>query len=281
MLELPEAEVLRKDLDKEVVGKRVDEIEVRTPSLVRPFHHTRPQFQEELAERKIEVCRRRGSVIFLDLDEDRTWVLDLRGQATLHRETMNEPPGDQTHLRVTFTIGGAIHLDDPEEEPTASVGVVATERAFEEAGINPEAMDPLDDNPTWMDFRRLLHEARVPLHEFIYDGDYTVGLREVYVDEILWESGLRHDRPSQSLSTQEVRRFYRSIQEIIQAAIKERDSHLDVDQPDLAVDEEGEVAEHLDVYGREGKPCLRCRKPIQHTEIAPGLWTYHCSSCMI
>ncbi len=281
MLELPEAEVLRKDLDKEVVGKRVDEIIVETPSLVRPFHHTRPHFKKSLAEHKIEDCRRRGSVIFLDLDEEKTWVLDVRGDATLHRETMNEPPGDETHMVVTFTIGGAIHLDDPADEPTASIGVVETEKAFDEAGVSPDALDPLDDNPTWMDFRERLYTAEVPLHEFVYDGDHMVGLREVYVDEILWESGLRHDRPSESLSTQEVRRFYRAIQEIIQAAIKERDSHLDVIDADLAVDDEGEVAEHLSIYGREGKPCLRCRKPVEHTEIRDGIWTYHCDGCMI
>ncbi len=56
MLELPEIEVLRKDLEKEVVGKRVKDVIVQTPSVVRPFHRNRPEFVKALEGRKIEAA---------------------------------------------------------------------------------------------------------------------------------------------------------------------------------------------------------------------------------
>ena len=281
MLELPEVEVLRKDLEKEVVGKRVKEVIISTASIVKPFHRTRPELVDALAGRKIEGARRRGKVVFLDLDEELTWVIDPGATSSLHRETANEPAGDDTHMVVTFTIGGAIHISDPNKEPSASTGVVATEESLEQAGVSPDALDPLDDNPTWMDFGQRLHAADRALRSVLTDGETIVGLGDVYADEILWEAGLRHDRDSASLSTQEVRRLYRAMQEVIHAAIKQRGSSLDEVEHEVAVDEEGEAAEHLKVFGREGLPCYRCRQPILKTRIKKGVYTYHCEQCMI
>lgn len=281
MLELPEVEVLRKDLEKEVVGKKVKDVTVETASIVKPFHRNRPDFVKALEGRKIEGARRRGKVIFLDLDEELTWVIDAGATGSLHRETATEKPGPDTHLAVSFTIGGAIHLSDSTDEPSASTGVVATEEAFDAAGVDPEAMDPFEDNPTWPEFRERLRAADRPLKAIFTDPDVIVGIGEVYSDEILWEAGLRHDRGSASLSTQEVRRLYRAMMEVINAAMKAASSTLDEAEADMAVDDEGEVAEHLKVFGRDGLPCLRCRKPVKRTRIKKGVYTYHCEQCMI
>lgn len=275
MLELPEVEVLRKDLEKEVVGKRVQTedkggIVVQTPSIVRPFHRTRPEFIAALEGRKIEGCRRRGTTIFLDLDEDVTWVLQARGTATFHRETATEEPGPDTHMVVSFTIGGAIHLSDPAEEPAVSTGVVPTEEAYELAGVSETAWDPLEDNLTWMDFGRLLDAAGDPLKLLLMDEERILGFRDVYSDEVLYEAGLRFDRESNTLSTQEVRRLYRAIHEVIQAAMKFRGSSLDEASHDDVVDDDGEVSEHLKVYGREGLPSYRSRRPIERAVLVKG-----------
>jgi len=281
VLELPEVEVLRKDLEKEVVGKRVKDVDVRTPSIVRPMHRNRPEFVKALEGRKVEGARRRGSIILLDLDEDLTWVIDLGEGGSLHRETATEEPGSDTHLTVSFTIGGALHLSEVADQPTLSTGVVPTVDALESAGVSPDALDLLDDNPTWMEFGRFLAAADKPLKLLLIDPRYIVGIGPVYSDEILWEAGLRHDHPSSTLSTQEVRRLYRATQEIIVAAMKAAGSSLDDVEVEQLVDEDGESAEHLRVYGRDGKPCSRCRRPIVRTRLKKGVYTYHCKQCMI
>ena len=280
MAELPEAETLRRDLDKEVVGKRVQDEEsekgagpgivVETPSIVRPFHRTRPDFVNALAGHKIEACRRRGTVLFLDLDDDMTWIIDARGTASLHAETANEKPGPDTHMIVRFTIGGALHLSDVDREPAVATGVVPTDEAFEAAGVSETAWDPMEDNLTWMEFARLLNAAAMPLKMLLIDQDIILGFREVYSDEILYEAGLKYDRMSDSLSTQETRRLYRAIHEVIQTAMKFRGSSLDEQGADLTVDDEGEVSEHLKVYGREGLPSFRSRRPVEKAVLVKG-----------
>jgi formamidopyrimidine-DNA glycosylase len=281
VLELPEVEVLRKDLEKEVVGKRIKDVLVQTAALVRPVHRNRPEFVKALEGHKIEAVRRRGRSLLVDLDENQTWIIDAGDEGSLHRETSTEEPGPDTHLVVTFTIGGALHLSEPGDEVTACTGVVPTEEALEAAGVSPDALDPLDDNPTWMEFGQFLHASGRALKLVLTDPELILGIGPVYSDEILWEAGLRHDRAADSLSTQEIRRLYRAMQEVIHAAMKQRGSSLDEVEADSAVDEEGEVAEHLRVYGRTGEPCIRCRKPILRTRVKKGVYTYHCEQCMI
>lgn len=281
MLELPEVEVLRKDLEKEVVGKRVKDVTVESAGIVRDFHRNRPEFVKALEGHKVEAARRRGQLLFLDLDGGSSWVIDAGENGNLHRETANEAAAGDTHLVVTFTIGGALHLSEPGGDPTVRTGVVETEGAFEAAGLAPDALDPLDDNPTWMEFGRFLAAADRPLKLVLTDPELVVGIGPVYSDEILWEAGLRHDHPSSKLSTQEVRRLYRAIQEVILLAMKAAGSGSLDDTESEAINEDGEVAEHLRVYGRDGLPCPRCRRPIQRTRIKKGVFTYHCEQCMI
>ncbi len=275
MLELPEVEVLRKDLEKEVVGKKVKDVAVETPSIVRPYHRTRPEFVSALEGRKIEGTRRRGTTIFLDLDEDQTWVIQAWGTASLHRETASEKPGPDTHLTVSFTIGGAIHLSDTDADVNASTGVVPTEEALATAGIEADAFDPLEDNLTWMEFGALLRVAAKPLKLALIDPSVILGIGDVYSDEILYEAGLRYDRPSEHLSTQEIRRLYRAMQEVFAAAMKFRGTSLDETNPDGALDDEGEASEHLKVYGRAGLPSFRSRKPIERVKVKRGVYSFY------
>lgn len=279
MLELPEVEVLRKDLEKEVVGKRVKDVVVGTPGVVRPFHRNRPDFVKALEGRKVLAARRRGGIVFLDLDDDMTWIIDPGEDGTLHRETASEELATATHVAVTFTIGGALHLSAPGDEPTVRTGVVPTADALDAAGIAPDALDPLDDNPPWMEFARFLADADGPLKVVLTDPARILGIGPVYSDEILWEAGLRHDRNTASLSTQEVRRLYRAMQEVIVTAMKATGPALD--EMDVEPVDDEESAEHLRVYGRDGLPCPRCRQLIQRTRIKKGVVTYHCDQCMI
>jgi formamidopyrimidine-DNA glycosylase len=281
VLELPEVEVLRKDLEKEVIGKRVKDVDVQIAKIVRPFHHTRPQFKEALEGRKIEDVRRRGTHIFFDLDEDMTWVVHPGESATLHRETMNEPPGPDTDVVVTFTTGGAIHVTDPTKGESCRMAVIPTDEIEELLELSPDAIDIFEDNPTWIEFGEVLRTAAAPLKTVLMDEKHILGIGPVYSDESLWEAGLAHDRSSETLTTQEIRRLYRAIQEVLQAAIKQRGSSLDDATPDEIFDDEGEPIEHLRVYGRDGQPCLRCRRMVVKTELDGDRVTYHCGRCQM
>jgi formamidopyrimidine-DNA glycosylase len=112
----------------------------------------------------------------------------------------------------------------------------------------------------------------------LMDQKVISGLGNIYSDEVLFAAGLRYDRMSNTLSSGEVRRLYRAIQEIVQDAIRYRGTTL----PDEAyVDlfgKPGEYQNELKVYGRKGLPCRRCRTPIESVTIS-GRRSYFCPQC--
>jgi formamidopyrimidine-DNA glycosylase len=76
MPELPEVEVVRRDLDREVVGKKVKAVDVDGMRTVRR-HHNRKQFAARLVDHKITGVDRRGKYLLLRLDGDDVLVIHL------------------------------------------------------------------------------------------------------------------------------------------------------------------------------------------------------------
>ena len=130
------------------------------------------------------------------------------------------------------------------------------------------AIDPLDQVFTWQTFQYLLAEKAAKMKQLLMDQKFISGLGNIYSDEVLFHAGLRYDRMSDTLSSQEVRRLYRAIQEILQESIKARGTTLDDEAYVDLFGKPGEYAAELKVYGRAGLPCRRCRTPIQSVKIS-------------
>ena len=270
---LPEIEVLRKDLEKDVVGKRIKDVTVKTASLV-ARHRNRPEFVKALSGRKIEALNRRGTYLVFNLDEASALVVRLGSQGTMSRETATEPMGKHTQVSATFTNGGALHVIDPNKD--GELFVVTSEELDELEELTPAGIDPLTDTFTWPSFSQELRNRNVPLRDVLKNDGFMVGLGDVYSDEILWAAGLSGTRPSAQLSSQEFRRLYRAVQEVLQEAVKQGGTGEPDDYDD---DDEVESGEFLKVYGRTGAACPRCRQPIQQEAQDDGTVAYFCANC--
>ena len=112
------------------------------------------------------------------------------------------------------------------------------------------AIDPLDQVFTWPTFQYLLAQRAAKMKVLLMDQKFISGLGNIYSDEVLFAAGLRYDRVSDTLSSQEVRRLYRAIQETLQEAIKARGTTLDDDAYLDLFGKPGAYQDELKVYGR-------------------------------
>jgi formamidopyrimidine-DNA glycosylase len=112
------------------------------------------------------------------------------------------------------------------------------------------------------------------------DQKFVAGIGNIYSDEILFAAGLRYDRSSESLSSQEVRRLYRAMVETLQDAIKHRGSSLADEQYRDLFGELGEFQAQHKVYDREGLACRRCRSTIVRVK-ANGRSSFLCPQCQV
>jgi formamidopyrimidine-DNA glycosylase len=112
------------------------------------------------------------------------------------------------------------------------------------------------------------------------DQRFVAGIGNIYSDEILFAAGLRYDRPSDSLSAQEVRRLYRGMVETLSEAIKHRGSSLADEQYRDLFGEVGDYQGQHQVYDREGLACRRCRHDIVRLKVS-GRSSFMCEVCQV
>jgi formamidopyrimidine-DNA glycosylase len=278
MAELPELETLRRELEKESVGKRFKAPDVTSTKVVKR-NGPKKAFQTRLEGAKVKSVDRKGSRLVANLDNGEVLVLDLGPKGTLEKVAPRSTPPKGTAITFTFTQGGQIRLVDP--TGTAQAYAVATDAFADEAPeLLSHGLDPVADAVSWTSFARSLLGRTVKLKAFLMDPGAVAAIGPIYSDEILWEAGLRHDRISDQLSSQEIRRLFRALVETLHEAVKHRGTST-ADHPFLDLyGKAGDYQDELKVYGRDGEPCRRCRGIVSKVK-AGGKSVFLCESCQV
>jgi formamidopyrimidine-DNA glycosylase len=278
-VELPEVEVMRRDLEKDVVGRRVKTAEVKTSrNAMRVIrrHGKRKEFTSRLEGRKLTKVERRGKYLLVHLDSGDVLVTHFGMSGQFQRGNGRVVIEPHTHVVLTFQQGGDLRFIDP--RTFGEMFVTAGDDIGKVKELQHIAIDPLDQVFTWPTFQYLLAERAAKMKQLLMDQKFISGLGNIYSDEVLFAAGLRYDRISDTLSSQEVRRLYRAIQETLQEAIKLRGTTLEDEAYVDLFGKPGEFQSELKVYGREGEPCRRCRTPIQTVRVSQRT-SYFCPQC--
>jgi formamidopyrimidine-DNA glycosylase len=277
--ELPEVETIRRGLDKEFVGKRIKSVEVTGARSIR--RHSAPkEFTSRIEGKKITATERKGKYLLVRLEGGDILVvhLGMSGQLLLAKSP-KEPVAKHTHVTLTFSPGGQLRFVDPR---TFGELFVTTPDQLED--VVPElahlGFDPLEDVMSWTDFAQLLYSKKTKIKALLMDQKVIAGIGNIYSDEILFAAGLRFDRSSESLTTQEIRRLYRAMIETLQEAVKHRGSSLADEQYRDLFGEVGDYQSQHNVYDREGERCRRCRSTIARIKWQ-GRSTFYCPQCQV
>jgi formamidopyrimidine-DNA glycosylase len=279
---LPEVEVIRRDLEKEIVGRRIKDADIRPGSnamKVFPKHGRRKEIQDLLEGAKVEKIDRIGMKILLGLDNDHTMIVDFGPAGQLHKTSASDEIVSHTHLIVGFTIGGQLRYVDPMRK--GEIYIAPNSELEEMRQVRGYQIDPLDEQIAWQRFSDLLGEREMEMKKLLMDDSFIVGLGDIYSDEVLFAAGLRHDRLSNKLSSQDVRRLYRALIETLQDAVKARGTAPVSESDDEYTDlhgESGSFAAELKVYERDGEACRRCRNTVVKEEV-DGMLIYFCPQC--
>lgn len=277
MPELPEVETIRRDLERQVVGRWTDSVLVSGSRSVRR-HPDAAAFAAGVQGRQVLAVQRRGKYLLCHLGGDHALVvhLGMSGQL-LWAAGGGEPAPRHTHVVVAFRGGGELRFVDPR-----TFGQLFLTTAGGPGGTVPElahlGLDPIADGMDAAAFARRLGSRRARLKPLLMDQRFLAGIGNLYADEILFGAGVRGDRSSETLSAQEARRLYRAMMEILTLAIEGRGSSLADEQYRDLYGRTGRYQAHHQVYGREGGPCRRCRGRIVRVQTG-GRSSFFCPGC--
>lgn len=279
MPELPELELIRRDLEREVVDRKIRSVEVPLAGLAR--FPPKKTFTNALTGAKITGVSRRGTLLVLstDTEAEQLLVLALGDRSRLRRTQAKEPSITGTGMVMTFTQGGQLRLIDPKREARAEF-LTGEELADKHPELAHLGLDAVDEPISWTTFGELLLRRDGRLKSVLMDQTFLVGVGPMYSDEILFHAGLRYDRVTTSLSAQEIRRLYRAVVETIHEAVKYGGTTLGDDGWVGLTGKAGEYQEYLAVYKRDGKMSPRARGPIVKARFGSG-YTYYCEQTQV
>ncbi len=277
MPELPEVEVIRRELAPLVRGKGFAEPLIHFPGAI--FYPEINAFRHRLRGRRIRETVRKGKYLYFLLDRGiLTAHLRMTGRL-IYRDGDGAAagcPDGARHLRVElpFAGGGALHFHD--QRKFGGFWLLEKEEEREAAGLprlGPDMWDEVDE-PVFLELLRSRPRARIkPL---LLDQGFVSGMGNIYTDESLFRSRIHPCRPVSTLSEKEGAALYRAIRHVLAAGIA-CGGTTTRDYRD-ARGEAGSFQEQLAVYGCKGEPCPCCGRLVERT-VAAGRGTYFCSHC--
>lgn len=297
MPELPEVEVVRRGLERWVVGRTVARAEVLHPRAVRRHAAGAADLTARLQGRTPVAACRRGKYLWLPLDTAAPGGDALMAHLGMSGQLLVQPPEapDETHLRVrlTFTDAGrelrfvdqrtfgGLALDELDELDVEAL--VAGDRSRPEAvdpvprSIAHIARDPLDPRFDDAAFATALRRRRTGLKRALLDQSLVSGIGNIYADEALWRARLHYARPTETLTRAEIVRVLAGVREVMTDALAQGGTSFD----SLYVNVNGESGyfdRSLEAYGRVGEPCRRCGTPIRRDAFM-NRSSYTCPRC--
>lgn len=277
MPELPEVEVVRRGLDKFVVGRTIRRVDVLHPRAVRRHVAGPVDFADMLAGVTVIAACRRGKYLWLPLQPGPALIGHLGMSGQLLVQPAAEP--DELHLRVRFSFadGG----DELRFVDQRTFGGLAVSSAVGADGVPAEiahiAPDPLAAEFDADRFARALRRRRTGIKRALLDQSLISGVGNIYADEALWHARLHYARPTETLTRPAAATLVAAMRAVMTAALAAGGTSFD----SLYVDVNGASGyfeRGLQVYGRAGQPCSRCGTPIRRDPFM-NRSSYTCPRC--
>ncbi|GAB6934530.1 MAG: DNA-formamidopyrimidine glycosylase [Bacillota bacterium] len=272
MPELPEVETVARTLRELVVGKRVQEVDVRLTKIVK-YPPDPVRFADHLAGQTVRGTGRRGKYLKLVFD-DVVLVSHMRMEGRYMLHAAGDPEEPHTHVVFRFTDGTELRYRDTRQFGTMHLFPKGAEEC--QPPLSALGPEPLDPGFSAEDFSTRLRARRTRLKALLLDQTFLAGLGNIYVDEALFGAGLHPERPAHTLTADEAVRLFHSIRRTLARGIAR--GGASVRSYRNGKGEMGMFQLELDVYGRRGEPCRRCGTPIVRIVVA-GRGTHLCPTC--
>lgn len=272
MPELPEVETIRSQLEREVKGKKIIDVEIKVPKLVKAPLLT---FKKAIIGSSITAIKRRAKLLLVSLSNGYSLMIHLKLTGQLIIKQAKDQPGPYTHIIFYFFDSSKLFFNDLRK--FGYIKLVEPDDLDNELAKEKFGPEPLEKRFTLEKFTGLLADKKITkIKPLLMDQTFIAGLGNVYAAEVCFYAGVRPTKPAGLLKQDEIKRLYEGIKKILPKSIEKRGSSIDT-----YVDihgRQGGFVPYLQVYGRKGQSCIKCKGKVQMVSLA-GRGTYFCPNC--
>jgi len=276
MPELPEVETIKTQLEKLIVGKKIEKVDVSLPRMVKlPLD----KFRKTVVGSEIKSVKRRAKILIFELSNGWSILIHLKLSGRLIFRRKGEALGGEdikwNHLIYYFSDGSRLFHNDLRQ--FGYVKLIETDKLadfFKKEKLGPE---PLEKDFNFNDFLAILkRKPKAKIKQFLMDQQNIAGIGNIYSDEILFFAGVHPLRRIKDLEPSEIKKIFEYTKKILTEALKFHGSTVDLYLD--ASGQKGKYVPRLKVYGREGEKCKKCGGTVQRLKIG-GRSAHFCPQC--
>ncbi|MDK2742582.1 MAG: bifunctional DNA-formamidopyrimidine glycosylase/DNA-(apurinic or apyrimidinic site) lyase [Nitrospira sp. BO4] len=272
MPELPEAEVVARQIRSCLLGAQLHDVWVGRADIVRSGLTTLSLYRGAI----LQSVDRYGKSVVLGFVNERAWryvVVELGMTGLLLFRSVPTKYPQHIHVRLLFEGASEPELRYWNPRRFGRLSLL-DKTGLEHYLARRFGVDPL--SVSQQDFVRVSRERRGRLKPLLMHQQVIAGIGNIYANEILFRAGLHPNIQVNRLSVGKVERLYRIMREVLEEAIACGGSSIrDFFAPDGT---EGQYKRHHLVYGKEGHACPnQCGRVIRRLQSERS--SYWCPRC--
>lgn len=269
MPELPEVETTCRGLSPHLLGKQVISVTVRQRQLRWPVPG---RLEKALPGQEILSVSRRAKYLLIGTGAG-TLIAHLGMSGSFRMVRPDTIAGNHDHVDIALGSGWILRYNDPRRFGCMlwSPGDPLQHKLLKTLG--PEPLEPAFSAEY---LYRMSRGRKLSIKPFLMSNQVVVGVGNIYASESLHRAGIHPRRPAGRVGMARMEALVREVRQVLAEAIKAGGTTLkDFVRED---GQPGYFAQSLQVYGRAGKPCLRCGEAVRQ-EVMAQRASYFCPGC--
>lgn len=215
MPELPEVETFRKKLEASLKGKTIKDVQVHPDKIV--FAGKSPAtIKKAFLGSKIKKCCRRGKYIWFEMNHQ-PWPVFHLGMSGSYLIADEIPKKAKSIKLVLEMQDGTLMIF---KDPRRFGRIFILEEPLDKNPLSHLGPDVLNELPSAKEIQELLSSRKAPIKALLLDQSLLSGIGNWMADEILFQSGIRPDKPAKDLSPREYKRLHSKISSVTKFAVK-------------------------------------------------------------
>lgn len=269
MPELPEVETTLRGIEPYLKDQKISQIIIRHPRLRWPIPK---EIVPLLKNSMIQSVTRRAKYLLIETAKG-TLILHLGMSGSLRVLKAEKPPQKHDHFDIILASGIILRYTDPRRFGAL---LFTSKDPLQHTLLKELGPEPLSSQLTGKYLYERAQSRKVALKVFIMDSKVVVGVGNIYASEALFAAHLNPHLPVHTVSREQFTTLVTEIKKVLRAAIKQGGTTL----KDFSHGEgkPGYFKQQLNVYGRGGLPCVRCKTPLAEDRLGQRS-TVFCLHC--
>ena len=287
MPELPEVEVVKRSLKRKILNSIIKKVQIKDYKL---RYKVEKEIGNKLTGKKIKNIKRRSKFLIFEIDKYYLMLVHLGMTGKFFFIDQNKEKfktsfyyllnhqKEQKHDRVIFFLNNNRKLIYNDVRKFGFIKLYDLNQITRISHLNNLGPEPFEKKWNFKYFKDYITNRKRNIKNILMDQKFVSGLGNIYVNEILFLSGVRPSRLVKKLKNSEIKKIIKYSKIILKGSIKLGGSTI----KDFSSEngKKGVFQQYFKIYGRKDKKCsnVDCNNSVVKTAISNRA-TFFCKRC--